>query len=278
MAAEPSPTPVVARRDDRAVAAQLVPGGALRLVLIAGTGLPGAYWKLEQTPALSAVATCLLVDNAGSGGTDPLPDGRWNPVEMAKDVLAAMDAAGWGRAHLAGHSLGTAIAVHAAHLRPERVSSLSLHCTWPGTPDAPHLRAWLEARQVTARIGDRDLWMRYGFFLVGPDHFAAHGRESGALGAVARLLEETGGGSHIGQYDAGLSYEARDILPTLQMPTLVTAGECDFVTLASDGRRTAEAIPGARYVELPRAGHMSALEAPELFNDVQQRFLLEVGA
>ena len=150
----------------------------------------------------------------------------------------------WPDAHVAGHSLGSAIALAVATSEPGRVASLSLHSTWAATSTAPHIRAWLEARQATAAANNPDIWMRYAFFLVSPQHFARHGFTSGALGDVAELIRRLGTGSHVGQYDAGLAHDAADQLDSLRLPTLVTVGESDFVTLPEYGRSLADAVRG----------------------------------
>jgi pimeloyl-ACP methyl ester carboxylesterase len=265
------------RRGDRRIAYRVIEGGPARLVLVSGTGLPGAYWTLSQTGQFREWATCLLVDNAGCGSTEPLQTGAWTTAQMAGDLIAVLDDAGWDRAHVAGHSLGSAVCVQLAHLEPERVRSLSLNSTWPGTDRAPHLEAWLEARQATARIADPALWMRYAFFLVGPAHFREHGFTGGALAAVSELVATMGSTAHIGQYDAGLGYRADAILPAIAAPTLVTAGQWDLVTLAEYGRAVAATVPGARFHEFADAGHLSGLEAPEEFNAVQRQFIESVG-
>ena len=262
-----------ARRGDRAISYEFAGDGPARLVLIAGTGLPGAYWTLAQTPAFAEWATCLLVDNAGAGRTDPLPDGEWTPAAMARDVVAVLDDVGWPDAHVAGHSLGSAVALALGADHAPRVASLSLHSTWAATASAPHIRAWLEARQATAAVDNPDLWMRYAFFLVSPQHFARHGFTSGALGDVAALIRRMGTGSHMGQYDAGLAHDVVDRLGSLEVPTLVTAGESDFVTLPTYGRAVADVVAGAEFVEFPEAGHMSSLEQAASFNEIQRRFV-----
>lgn len=261
----------------RRIAYELIEGGPQRVVLISGTGLPGAYWTIAQTPAFRSWATCLLIDNAGSGGTYPLLDGTWSVQQMSIDVLTVMDAVGWDSAHLVGHSLGSVIATAIAASSPSRVQSLSLHSTWPGARRAPHVRAWLEARQNTARVGDPVLWMKYAFLLVGPQHFAEHGMDGGGLGEIANLIAATGSIAHVGQYDAGIGYEPCLPLEDLSVPVLVTAGSQDFVTLPEHGRLVADLVPGARFVEFSGAGHLAALEVPEVFNTVQDDFIRSIG-
>lgn len=51
--------------------------------------------------------------------------------------------------------------------------------------------------------------------------------------------------------------DLRDLLPTIDVPTLVVSGASDTVISPRSNRRTAAAIPGAEYVELPGCGHMS---------------------
>jgi 3-oxoadipate enol-lactonase len=261
----------------RAITFEVIGDGPARVVLIAGTGLPGAFWTLAQVPAFVGWSTCLLPDNAGTGGSDPLPHGQWSTAAMALDVAAAMDGAGWTSAHVVGHSLGTAIALQFVRMFPARVSSLSLHGTWSATRGAPHLAAWLEARRATAQAGNSDLWRRYCFFLVSPDHLRDHGFDRGALGRVGALVAGLESSAHTGQYDAGLCHDAEDVLATITVPTLVTVGSDDFVTLPRYGRAVAAAIPGSNYVEFAEAGHMACLEVPEEFNRVQQRFVSALG-
>ncbi len=262
----------------RSVSFETVGCGPVPVVMIAGTGLPGSFWTLAQLPAFTRWATCLLLDNAGTGGSDPLPRGGWSTDAMAGDVAAAMDALDWSSAHLVGHSLGSAVALAVARRWPARVSSLSLHGSWPSTRAAPHLGAWLEARRASARLGDGESWSNYSFFLVSPDHLRDHGFGGGALGTVGAFVRSMPFGSHAGQYDAGLHHDAEDLLRTITAPTLVTVGADDFVTLPRYGRAVAAAIPGSRYVEFSSAGHLACLEKPELFNRIQQSFLRHLTA
>ena len=46
-----------------------------------------------------------------------------------------------------------------------------------------------------------------------------------------------------------------DLLPNVRVPTLVIHGSRDTLVDPSGGRRTAELVPGARYVEIEGMGH-----------------------
>ena len=65
-------------------------------------------------------------------------------------------------------------------------------------------------------------------------------------------------------------------LASLRCPTLVLVGAADQVTPAAEMRQLAAGIAGARFVELPRVGHLSNLEAPAAWNAAVLDFLRTV--
>lgn len=69
--------------------------------------------------------------------------------------------------------------------------------------------------------------------------------------------------------------DSTDLLATIPCPTLVLAGESDPLTPAAEGEAMAAAIPGARFVTIPGAGHLSNLEQPDAFNLSIEAFLEE---
>ena len=68
-----------------------------------------------------------------------------------------------------------------------------------------------------------------------------------------------------------------DLLPEIDLPTLVVAGKDDEkVTPSEIVRKIAERIRGSRYVELENSAHLPPFENPEGFNRVLLDFLREV--
>ncbi len=67
--------------------------------------------------------------------------------------------------------------------------------------------------------------------------------------------------------------DSSPLLAKVHVPTLVLVGEEDTITPLSDGRALHEAIIGSELVVIPRAGHLSSLEAPEAFTRAVARFL-----
>jgi pimeloyl-ACP methyl ester carboxylesterase len=67
-------------------------------------------------------------------------------------------------------------------------------------------------------------------------------------------------------------------LGRIKTPTLVVVGEEDVATVPAKAERIHGAIAGSKLVKLPRAGHTSTVEEPELMNAALVSFLEEVSS
>jgi 3-oxoadipate enol-lactonase len=67
--------------------------------------------------------------------------------------------------------------------------------------------------------------------------------------------------------------DSTPLLAEIAVPTLVIGGEDDTISSPDVMARMAGQIPDSRHVSLPRAGHLSNLEAPEEFNAALEEFL-----
>ena len=67
--------------------------------------------------------------------------------------------------------------------------------------------------------------------------------------------------------------DAGDLLASIAVPALVVTGEEDTATPPEVGRELAAGIPGARFLLVEEAGHLSNLEQPELVNEALLDFL-----
>ncbi len=59
----------------------------------------------------------------------------------------------------------------------------------------------------------------------------------------------------------------------LELLTLVIVGEHDAISSAAEMQEIAESMPNASWVMVPKAGHMSPLESPEVFNEALREFI-----
>src|SRR5215207_380527 len=90
------------------------------------------------------------------------------------------------------------------------------------------------------------------------------------------LLEEMAAGVRPESLRAALlvmsGADQRDLLPRISVPTLLIWGELDARSPLSVARQFEHAVPDAKLVVIPGAGHVSNLEQPELFNDAVRAF------
>ena len=135
-----------------------VDGAGEPLLLLMGLGGDRQGWDLMR-PDLARRHRLVLLDNRDAGESDEAC-GAYGLADMAGDALAVMDHLGIDRFHLAGASMGGAIAQHLALQAPSRIASLVLACTWGRTDGflAAILEAWraqverLEAEAFVAGV------------------------------------------------------------------------------------------------------------------------------
>jgi pimeloyl-ACP methyl ester carboxylesterase len=90
------------------------------------------------------------------------------------------------------------------------------------------------------------------------------------------LLEEIAADVRPASFELQLGIMAttdqRDVLPGIAVPTLLIWGELDARSPLSIAEQFAHAIPDAKLVVIPRAGHMSNVEQLNQFNDAVREF------
>lgn len=180
-------------------------------------------------------------------------------AEIAAAVLRDAPA----RFALGGLSMGGYVALEILRQAPDRVLKLALLDTSarPDTPEQTERRQGLIAR---AESGDYEAVMA-GLLpnLLHPDH-----REDTALiDIMMRMGRVVGADGFVRQQHAIIGrIDSRPSLSVISVPTMVLVGEKDGVTPPEHAREMADAIPDAKLVVVPNAGHVSTLEQPEAVN------------
>ena len=228
------------------------------LVLLHGFGGDHTGW-FTVVPRLADVPT-LAYDLPGHGRSLDA-DGAGRAGAMAKGLIADLDARGIGRFHLAGHSMGGAVATLAAMRAPDRVASLTLLAPGGFGAEIAYdvLEQWANAdsRTAIARALRRMTAPRHetGAFEIGRVETAR--RRAGQVPMLRRIV--TGLVDDRGKQGA-IDREAIRALPqTTGAPVTLVWGEADPVLSPHHAEGLDDAL---NVVRLPRIGHMLMEESP----------------
>jgi pyruvate dehydrogenase E2 component (dihydrolipoamide acetyltransferase) len=248
----------------------VAPGVALE-VLREGKGdpvllLPGFGTDVSSfallTPRLVERFSVLAVNPRGVGASDSPGEPLTGVAQMAGDAAAVLEAAAGQPAHVVGASLGAAVAIELALTKPARVRSLTL--ITPFAVATPRLLAALDAWQrIAAETSPATLARALAPLLFSDALLADPARRERTLRGLAASAARVPAAT-LERMAAGLaawSGTREKDLPRIAAPTLVLAGGADLLTPGAEA--VASAIPGARCVVVPGAGHALASDAPE---------------
>jgi pyruvate dehydrogenase E2 component (dihydrolipoamide acetyltransferase) len=231
------------------------------VLLLPGFGTDVAAFA-RQTPMLAEHHRVRGMNPRGVGLSDAPDAPSYDVADLAADAAALIEAP----THVIGASLGAAVALELALTRPERVRSLTL--ITPFLEASPRLLAVTEAWcRVAAAAGPDAVAVMLLPWLFSEDYLAderARGRTLRGLAEIAARVPAT----TLERNAAGLrtwSGSRADAVRDLKPPTLVLVAGGDLLT--PGGEAVARAIPGAKSVVVPEAGHALALEAPDRVND-----------
>jgi pimeloyl-ACP methyl ester carboxylesterase len=227
------------------------------VVLLHGAGFDHSTWALHSRWFAHHGYAVLAPDLPGHGRSagPPLP----TIAEMAEWTAALLDAASARPAKLIGHSMGSLIALETAARHPDKVSSLSLIGTAATMTVGPDLLSAAEAND-TAAIDMVSIW-GLGFKAeLGGSLAPGLWMHQGAQ----RVLQQSRPGVLYSDLNACNTYQnATAAAAQIKVPVTLILGERDMMTPAKAGKALAAAIPGARTVVLPGAGHMMMAEQPD---------------
>jgi pimeloyl-ACP methyl ester carboxylesterase len=247
------------------------------LLLIAGLGIDLTSWPQRMVDGFTGGGFRVIrFDNRDVGRSSTMttpPPGRlrqllarprpdaYDLADMAADAHGLLEHLGVERVHLVGMSMGGMIAQTLAARHPDRVASLTSIFSTTG-----HTRVGQPARSTLLRLAkgpartveesvERHLAMlRHigsGTFL--PDEELERAWATGLWERGGGVRARAGVPRQISAIQASGDRTAE--LQRITAPTLVVHGDVDRMVHPSGGRATAEAIPGARHVEIAGMGH-----------------------
>jgi pimeloyl-ACP methyl ester carboxylesterase len=236
-------------------------------LLLGGTSSDHTLWT-HHLPALTARFRVIVPDARGTGQTTRPPDpATYSMRGMASDAAALLDGLGLGAAHVAGLSLGGAVAMELGAARPELVRSLHLHGVWARSDR--WFNGMMDVMEYAARLGDLRGFLRLAMpcilsrdFLA--DETACRDLERGFFDDNPFPPSREG---VLGHLNADKTHDATPRLARVKAPTLVATGENDIQVRPDYGREAAALIPGARFhlFRGSRASHCACLEMMDEF-------------
>ena len=261
---------------DAHIAYQVFGEGDIDLVFVPGfVSNVEHYWEMPRVPdllnRLGSFARVVMFDKRGTGLSDPVAGPP--PLEQRMDDMqAVMDAAGVERAALYGISEGGPASILFAATYPERTSSLVLYGSTPRfrTDDDISWGATDEQipfllEEVSSRWGEGALLGAFAPSALGdPGMEEVWGRfqRAGASPAMGRAV-----------IAALFEIDVRDILPTIQAPTLILHRKGDRIAPVEGARLMAEKIPDARLIEFEGDDHVPFTGDFEPVVDEMEEFL-----
>lgn len=230
------------------------PPDAPVVVLGSSLGTTTAVWD-RQLPVLHRRFRVLRYDHRGHGGS-AAPPGPYRIDDLADDVLELLDALGLAKVSYCGVSMGAMVGMWLAGHAPERIERLVLCCTASGFPSA---QPWVDRAAAVRAFGTGSLtsaamgrWFTPAFRSRSPEVVAAF--EAG--------LSSVDDEGYAGCCEALAAMDLRSVLPVIEAPTAVIAGEADEATPPGCGRLIAESVPGATFHLVPGA-HLANVESAD---------------
>jgi pimeloyl-ACP methyl ester carboxylesterase len=250
------------------------------LLLVMGLGASRFWWPDGLVDELVHRGFDVVAyDQRDAGQSTHLPDRRVGPPvaallrhappaysgeDQADDAVAVLDALGWERAHLFGHSMGGLVAQRIAIRHPERVHTLATSSAVPSDVKGLSVLRYLRLAPLArfARLhhprtpqGDMALALAVARILAAPGRHIDEGDvrefvDKEAAHQVVSFRDQKAQSRQIGAKWHG------GPLARITAPTLVLHGERDPLLRVSAARDIAAAVPGARLRTLPGVGHL----------------------
>lgn len=237
-------------------------------VLLHGYVGDGRMWR-PQLDELADEFSVVAWDAPGYGGSsDPPEDFRLS--DFADCLAAFIDALGLGRPHVVGLSFGGGLALELYRRHPELPRTLVLASAYAGWAGSLPAEAVEERLQQALRLAD-----------LPPDRLVAELIPAMFTASAPAELVEQFAASMREFHPAGLrassrafaEADLRDVLPSIDVPTLMLYGDRDVRAPLNVARNVHAKIPESRLVVIPGAGHVCNIDAPERFNTELRAFL-----
>jgi pimeloyl-ACP methyl ester carboxylesterase len=249
------------------------------VVLIHGFPIDGRLFDAQLSAAAAGriSARVIAIDLPGFGGA-PFPAPGWaaepevmRVEELAEEVCSLIIDQGWQKPVVGGVAIGAYIAIDFAAFHAEMVGGLALFAP-RAAPDNP---AKASDRERVARLA-----LEQGSEAVAEElHALPLGPQADAsVKARMRSMIAAADSRAIAALVRGIAVRPDPalVLPGIEVPALVVAGDADPFSPLADVRRAAELLPRGELVVLQGIGHMAPIEAPLAVTRAMASFLADL--
>lgn len=244
------------------------------VVLVPGSGAHGRSWRLHQVPALvEAGYRAITVDNRGIAPSSPATPGV-TVADLVADTAGLIERVAGGPCRLVGTSMGAYVIQELLVARPDLGTQAVLMAA-RGRADAFSLALAAAERSLY----DQRVRLPAGYDAavraaqnLSPRTLQDEQTVQDWLDIFEMAPPDVTDASLRAQLDVDLDTDRLDAYRRIGTPTLVVSFADDLIAPAARGRELAAAIPGARYTEIPDAGHYGYLEQPDAVNAAMLEF------
>lgn len=244
------------------------------LLFIHGAGSNADFWHLQRRAFAHAHYVNLPGHGREAANEPTLQNGEGDPQTLiaryAAWVASYVESTHLTNVVLNGHSMGGAVALEVALGKPAWLRGLVLTGTGP--------RFLIPARLMELLRDNHDNYKEAVDFIIA-ESFGWHGasltyaqkvRRDGTRKQMLRTPQQV----TLADYEACLTFDVRDRLGEISVPTLITVGAQDRITPPLLSRELHDGILGS-VLETARGvvGHMLPMEAPQEYNSLLQQFL-----
>lgn len=257
------------------------------LVIHGGPDWDHSYLR-DPLHQLAGQHRVVMADLRGCGrSTSGLAPGEYTPDNVVRDFAALLDALSLPRVDVLGFSYGGMIAQRLTLLHPERVRRLIVASSSVFPVPAGSFEGWperekrhadaaaaLAAREAESPLSGAELTRAWATTSAAANVW----RAASLPGYLERLARVRFTGSWLVPFEAGTLPsprlpDAADRLAILGLPILLLHGRQDMTFPVALADEAEAAIPAARAVILPDAGHMAHVDEPRLWLAAVREFL-----
>ena len=293
-------TQIVALPGGRAASYEVIGSGRPALMFAGGPGFTASYMN-GDAELLSEVLCSYLIDPHGSGSSTPPADpAHYSPEGHARFYEEVRQALALPEVVVLGHSFGGTTALTYAALFPQSTAECVAVAAFGTGPDAdaqdggdaeaefeallarhagspwyeaarPVMDSWTERilAATDATEMEQMMAMVMPFYLAEPDKPEAAAR----LAEMSRAMKANLAAGKAWEGGLYQGVDLRPLLGRITCPTLIVAGELDFICGPAQAQPIARSIPGSQLAMLPGCGHIPSIEAPEQYRQAVAGFL-----